>query len=145
MGKSSIEAHAFVAAPIEHVFERITDHEGMREWPGVAYCQLVVEGEPRNGMGAVRRIRAGGLTLEEQVVRFEPPRGYSYTIVKGLPVEHLGEVELTKAPGGVDVRWRVRMSSRVPLLAEAVGAALQVGLRRALGHFARVTATAKHA
>jgi hypothetical protein len=112
----------------------------MRDWPGVAFSHLIVPGEPRNGLGAVRRIRAGGLTLEEKVVRFEPPHRYAYTIIKGLPVEHLGEVELTEARGGVDVHWRVRMSSRVPLLAQAVGAALQVGLRRALGHFARVTA-----
>jgi uncharacterized protein YndB with AHSA1/START domain len=140
MGRSEVETRVVVAAPIEHVFERITDHEAMRDWPGVAACRLIVPGEPRNGVGAVRRIRAGGVTLEEKVVRFEPPRRYDYTIIKGLPVQHLGVVALAPVAGGVEVQWRVSVSSRVPLMAQLVGVALRLALPRALRHFARVTA-----
>jgi uncharacterized protein YndB with AHSA1/START domain len=130
-----VEVSAQVAAPIEHVFERITDHEAMVEWPGISACALIVEGAPRNGLGAIRRITASGLTLDEQVVTWEPPGRYEYRIIRGLPVKHLGTVRLRAHRGGTEVVWRVELRSRVPLVAELVGAALRVGLGRALRYF----------
>jgi uncharacterized protein YndB with AHSA1/START domain len=139
MGKTVVEIRQVVRAPIELVFERITDHEDMSNWPGVGKCELVEQGEPRNGLGAVRKIGAGGLSLFEKVVQWEPPNRYDYTIIKGLPVEHRGTVELTKVDGGVEVHWTVRMSSRIPFLVELVGLALRRGLGVALAHFAVAT------
>ena len=140
MGRTHIEVRQRVDAPIELVFERITDHEAMRDWPGIGGCVLIQTGEPRNGLGAVRRVKAGGLTLDEEVVQWAPPTRYEYTIIRGLPVEHRGAVTLSEVDGGTEVRWAVTMSSRVPLLAVTVGAFLQNGLGRALRHFARKTA-----
>src|SRR5207244_3917205 len=92
MGKTHVEVRQLVRAPIELVFERITDHEDMRNWPGIAACELVEVGDPRNGLGAVRKIRTSGITLYEKVVQWEPPNRYDYTITKGLPVDHRGTV-----------------------------------------------------
>jgi uncharacterized protein YndB with AHSA1/START domain len=136
MGRTEVDERVVVQAPIERVFERITDHESMRDWPGVGACRLVAEGQPRNGVGAVRRVRAWGVELDEKVVRFEPPRRYDYTIIKGLPVEHLGVVQLAeRGDGTVEVHWHVELASRIPLLAQVVGAALRRGLPRALRYF----------
>ena len=139
MGTTEVEIRQVVQAPIELVFERITDHEDMRNWPGIAASELVEIGEPRNGLGAVRKIRAGGLTLHEKVVQWEPPHRYDYTITRGLPVDHRGTVTLSQTSAGVEVHWRVRMSTRIPLLAELVGLALRRGLAGSLAHFAAVT------
>jgi uncharacterized protein YndB with AHSA1/START domain len=135
MGKSHVEHRVRVRAPIEYVFERITDHEAMASWPGITWCKLVREGQPRNGLGAVRRIRAGGVTLDEEVVQFEPPRRYDYSIIKGLPVTHRGTVTLREEGGAVEVRWRVDLDSRVPLVAQIVGHMLGRGLPGALAAF----------
>jgi hypothetical protein len=134
-GRSNVQVRAHVRAPISHVFDRITDHESMVEWPGISACRLIVEGEPRNGLGAVRRITAMGLTLDERVVEWAPPARYDYKIIKGLPVEHLGTVRLREARGGTEIEWSVELRSRVPLVAELTGAALRLGLGRALRYF----------
>ena len=126
-----------IAAPIERVFALISDHEGMSRWPGVQSSRLITEGTPRNGLGAVRRIRAAGLSLDEAVVGWEPPRLLEYRIIRGLPVEHLGRVLLRPLDGDVELTWDVRMESRVPLLARVVAFALGRGLVRALEHVRR--------
>jgi hypothetical protein len=69
-------------------------------------------------------------------VRFEPPHRYDYTIIKGLPVKHLGTVTLAETGAGVEVRWSVELESAVPFLAEGVACALGRGLPGALGAFA---------
>ena len=135
-GRSEIQVSEHVRAPIARVFERITDHEAMVDWPGISACKLIVDGSPKNGLGAVRRITALGLTLDERVVEWDPPARYDYQIIRGLPVEHLGTVRLTERDGGTDVSWSVTLRSRVPLVAELVGASLRLGLGRALRHFA---------
>src|SRR5205823_2264091 len=96
-----------VDAPPERVFERLVDHEAMARWPGISRCTLVREGSPRNGVGAVRRVTAMGVTLEEEVVEYEAPRGYVYKIIKGLPVSHRGEVKVLPRGQGSTIDWRV--------------------------------------
>jgi uncharacterized protein YndB with AHSA1/START domain len=140
MGHKHVDYRTFVPAPIEGVFERITDHEAMASWPGISSCELIVEGSPRNGLGAVRRVKAGGVTLDEEVVHFEPPRRYDYSIIKGLPVTHRGTVILAKVDGGVELHWSVDLSSRVPLLAQGLGCVLGRGLPGALRAFAATVA-----
>jgi uncharacterized protein YndB with AHSA1/START domain len=142
MGRAKVLVEQTVRAPLDVVFDRITDHEAMSDWPGVGSSKLVVEGEPRNGVGAVREVRSNGLALQEKVVLFERPHRYHYTIIKGLPVEHLGTVSLEQRGDGVHIEWKVRLSSKIPLLAQIVGFALQRGLPGALRHFAKQTEAA---
>jgi uncharacterized protein YndB with AHSA1/START domain len=136
-----VQVRVLVKAPIERVFERITDHEAMRDWPGIAACSLIAEGQPRNGIGAVRRVKAFGVTLDEEVVVFDPPHRYDYTIIKGLPVKHRGIVALSRVEGGTEVDWRVTLSSRLPLMAAGVATGLRLGLPGALRYFAKQAET----
>lgn len=138
MGNTNVDATAVIRAPIGRVFEFLADHEGMATWPGVKASRVVTEGEPRNGLGAIRRITAGGITLDEKIVRWDPPHGYDYTIIKGLPVKHLGTVKLTETPAGVVVSWNVQLESRLPFVARIVGFALGQGLPKALKHVTTV-------
>jgi len=136
MGNAKLRESITIDAPIEHVFERLVDHEAMSDWPGVGRSRLVVEGSPeRNGLGAVRAIRAKGVTLLEEVVRFEPPTRMDYTITKGLPVEHLGVVRLEEVGGSVELTWEVTMSSRWPGVSAIVIRLLGNGLPTALAFF----------
>ncbi len=137
MGKSEVRVSTRVRAPIDSVFADLTDPETMRSWPGVKRCDLIVEGSPRNGVGAVRRITAGGVTVDEKVVRFEPPTRCEYTIVRGLPVKHLGSLQLSAHGDDVAIDWCVTIESRVPLFAQIMGGVLKRGLRRVLVHFKR--------
>ena len=139
VGSTRIQIPETVRAPLQTVFERLTDHEAMRDWPGIGDCTLVEHGSPRNGVGAVRAVTTKGLTLHERVVRFDPPHGYDYTIIKGLPVRHLGQVRLAEHGDAVRIDWTIEMSSRIPLLAQIVGKLLRRGLPAALSYFKRET------
>ena len=135
MGQAHVSKKVYIEAPIELAFERILDHDAMNDWPGITACRVVREGTPRNGLGAVREVRARGLTLLEEVVHYEPPLRYDYRITKGLPVDHLGSVRLSPTEGGVELAWEVRMTSRWPLVCEVVGNLLGKGLDEALAGF----------
>ncbi|MBW2396765.1 MAG: SRPBCC family protein [Deltaproteobacteria bacterium] len=135
MGQAHVSKKIHLDAPIDLVFERITDHEAMNDWPGIGACRLVKEGTPRNGLGAVREVKARGLGLLEEVVHYEPPFRYDYKITKGLPVDHLGSVRLSPTEGGVELSWEVQMTSRWPFVCEVVGNLLGKGLDEALAWF----------
>ncbi|WP_224247182.1 SRPBCC family protein [Hyalangium gracile] len=128
MGQSHIRFRATLKAPIEVVFERLTDHEDMRNWPGVTGCRLVREGTPRNGVGAVRVVSHPFISVMEEVNLYEPPRRIGYSIIKGMPIRHQGIVTLVERGEQVDLDWEVKISSRVPLLAQAIGRFIQRGL-----------------
>ena len=132
MGQTHVHVTVNIKAPIELVFDAVSDHEAMSDWPGVSSCRLVREGTPRNGQGAVREIRARGLELLEEVVHWEPPVRYDYTITRGLPVEHLGSVRVAPDGDGVTLTWDIRMSSRWPLVCGVVAYALRRSLPAAL-------------
>ena len=138
MGEGRIDSRVVIRAPIARVFERLIDHEGMAKWPGICSCKLVKEGTPRNGLGAVRRIRAGGLTLDEEVVPYEPPRAFDYAIIRGLPIDrHRGTIRLAEVEGGVEIDWRIRISSAWPFVAEIIAIALRRGLPKALRYLTK--------
>lgn len=134
MGQSNVRIVARIQAPIELVFETLSDHESMHTWPGVSKSKLVTEGSPRNGVGAVRALKTGGLTLHEEVVLYESPNRYDYTIIKGLAVDHLGSVRLTEDGEFVEVAWEIQMSSKIPFFAQIVGKLVRKGLGDVLQH-----------
>ncbi|MGE0785480.1 MAG: NAD(P)-binding domain-containing protein [Sandaracinaceae bacterium] len=131
-----------VRAPLALVFERLSDHEAMNDWPGLGEVRLLREGTPRNGLGAVRRVRARGLALDEEVVHWDPPHAFHYSIIKGLPIDHLGRVMLRTEGDATLIEWRVRMKSKVPFLAALAASQLRAGLPKALAYFKRITEAA---
>lgn len=139
MGLYRIHQTFAIRAPVEYVFERLTDHEAMGLWPGVSSCELIKQGSPPNGLGAVRAVKTNGLTLHEEIVRFEPPRRYDYRIVKGLPLGHHGTVMLEQQGDLVRLQWVVELWSHLPLAARGVGLVLDRGLGRALEYFVEQT------
>lgn len=102
-----MEQH-FGAAP-EQVFELLTDHEGFGRALGE---DIRVERQgvpPPNGLGAVRAVRARGLVIREEVVRWEAGRAMDYRVISGAPLRnHLGEIRVMPDGTGTRVEYRIR-------------------------------------
>lgn len=89
-----VEVNLTVNAPQQVVFDTATDHEAYPYFTLMKWCELEVEGSPnRNGMGAIRKGGAGPVTVREEVVAFDPPNSFSYTLLSGAPIkDHLGTI-----------------------------------------------------
>ena len=100
--------HDFTAPP-NRVFEAMTDHVGFGTWMKTRIT-LERSGTPApNGLGAVRAIHAGGLTIREEVVRWEAPRAMDYRVISGAPFQrHLGEIRITPRGDGARLDYRIR-------------------------------------
>ena len=90
-----VEVKARINGRCEEVWNLYTDHVSWQEWSKIGKVRLTCEGEPApNGVGCVRVISNGPISVEEKVLSFDSPRRMTYTIVRGgLPIkDHLGEV-----------------------------------------------------
>jgi uncharacterized protein YndB with AHSA1/START domain len=108
-----------IKAPIEKVFDLISDHANYKDFPGVKDSELVKKGKPhKNGVGAVREIDAGTAWFREEITAFERPVRMDYLIVKSRPpVEHQGgSVRLEKTAEGTAVIWTSTLRLRIPLI-----------------------------
>jgi uncharacterized protein YndB with AHSA1/START domain len=98
-------------APPERVFVTLTDHAAFGRALGED-IRVEREGVPApNGLGAVRAIHARGLTIREEVVRFEPPHAMDYRVVGGAPFQdHLGELRITPDGAGSRLDYHIRFT-----------------------------------
>jgi uncharacterized protein YndB with AHSA1/START domain len=119
-------------APIETVFDVITDHRGIADsvW-AVRRSTLDREGTPApNGVGAVRRLVAVGPPIVEEIIEYEQPTRYAYKMLSGAPVrDHVGTVELRQAGTGTEVTWHLRSTPKFP----GLGLVLAPLLKRVIG------------
>jgi uncharacterized protein YndB with AHSA1/START domain len=123
-----------VAAPPQTVFDVLTEHRRYASITPLRRSALEREGEPPpDGVGAIRVLSALGPPLREEVVAYEPPRRFSYTVLSGAPVrDHLGTVEMTSTPGGTRVVYAVRMMPTLPFLGGAVVGVVKLAIRTLL-------------
>jgi len=115
----------------EALWAVVVDHEGMGDWLDANIS--VIAGPGDGGVGTVRRIKSGPLTIDEEVTVCDPPRRMVYRIVRGLPLlrYHQGEVRVSPwGDSGSELSWSITVSSAVPFFTEALGAVL----RRSLNH-----------
>jgi uncharacterized protein YndB with AHSA1/START domain len=129
-----------IAAPPEVVFDVLTEHRRYAELTPLRRSELEREGEPApNGVGAVRVLRAVGPPLREEVIAYERPSRFSYTVLSGLPVrDQVGTVELTPAEGGgTRLVYAVRTEPTVPLGRGFVVAAIKRSIEQLLTGVAR--------
>jgi uncharacterized protein YndB with AHSA1/START domain len=124
-----------IDAPPEAVFDVLTDHRRYAELTPLRRSELEREGEPApNGVGAVRVLRAVGPPLREEVIAYERPSRFSYTVLSGLPVrDHVGTAELTPAEGGsTRLVYAVRTEPTVPLGGGVVVAVIKRSIEQLL-------------
>ncbi len=105
-----------VDLPVQTVWEALVDHEGMSGWAPGLKATLDREGTPeRNGVGAVRRIKAPGPApaIVEQITACDAPRRLGYRALAGVPFRgYGGEVVLTDAGGRTEVAWSLTIRAR---------------------------------
>lgn len=129
-----------VAAPPEIVFDVLTDHRRYPEITPLRRAELEREGEPApNGLGAIRALRAlPGPPMREEVIGYERPRRFSYTVLSGLPFrDHVGTVELSPSDGGTKVVYAIRTTPTLPVGGFAAIAVLKQAIKQLLGGVAK--------
>jgi len=120
-----------IAAPAEVVFDVLTDHTGYAKLTPLRRAELEREGSPDpNGIGAIRKLTAVGPPMREEVIGFERPSRFSYTVLSGLPVrDHVGTVELSEQGGRTAMVYAVRTHPTIPLAGFAVVAVVKQAIK----------------
>jgi hypothetical protein len=107
-----------VNAPIDVVFDVLTDHRGYARISPLRKSLLEREGDPApNGVGAIRALYAVGPPLREEVTEYVAPTRFAYRLLSGAPVrDHTGHVELSADGTSTLVTYRVESTPKLPRL-----------------------------
>ena len=115
--RNEVRIRERISATPEAVFAFFADHHRFVSLFG-ARCTVVKTADDAaeaNGLGSVRRIGPGPLSLDEEIVAFERPRRIDYAIVRGGPLKnHRGTIRFEAVPGGTEVDYVIRFDSRIP-------------------------------
>jgi uncharacterized protein YndB with AHSA1/START domain len=133
---ASFTIQTVVKAPIEVVFDVLTDHRAYAEFTPLRKVELVQTGLPApNGVGAIRALHTLGPPIKEQVTEYERPTRFVYKLIAGAPVrDHVGTVELSSEGSSTRMIYRV---DTFPKLPGPLGAGLVAFLRVAIGQLAK--------
>jgi Polyketide cyclase / dehydrase and lipid transport len=106
-----------IAAPAEIVFDVLTDHRGQAELSALRSSRIEREGEPPpNGVGAIRALGVGGVTIREQVTVFDRPNRFEYKMLSGVPAKaHSATVELAQQGTRTALVYRVDSIPKIPV------------------------------
>jgi uncharacterized protein YndB with AHSA1/START domain len=128
-----------VAAPPEVVFDVLTDHRRYTEITPLRRAELEREGEPEpNGLGAIRVLGVAGPPMREEVIAYERPFRFSYTVLSGLPVrDHVGTVELSPSEGGTEVVYAIHTTPTIPFAGAPTIFFMKQGIKTLLGGVAK--------
>ena len=113
-------------APVEGVFEAMADHARYDRFRPIGSSELLKEGTTdRNGVGAVRRLKAWPLRFDEEVTAYESPSRLDYLIIDiNGPVEHEGgSIRFEPTASGTHVLWTSTFRVTIPLLGGLLGVA----------------------
>jgi uncharacterized protein YndB with AHSA1/START domain len=131
-----IELDKTLAAPIDEVFELLSDHAGYTRFRGFSHAELVRPGESEpNGVGALRRLATSGLRFEEEITAFERPTRMDYVIRKvNVPLKHDGgSIRLEPSGEGTRVHWTSTFTMPIPVVGGPMAAATAVAIKRGFG------------
>ena len=120
-----------IAAPIDTVFAKLTDHRGYAAITPLRKSELEREGTPEpNGVGAIRKLSAVGPPMREEVTAYDAPKHFAYTMLSGLPVRnHVGDVRLESTSAGTRVTYRVTSHPTIKGAGPVLGAVLKQAIK----------------
>ncbi len=95
-----------IAAPPDEVFDWLVVPSNLTASRLVFTCRWV-KGSSDPGVGAVRAATAVGIWLRERIVTYDPPRSYSYLIIRSFPpmVHDGGTLTFAPAADSTHVEW----------------------------------------
>lgn len=109
-----------IASHAEPIFDRLQNHADYQRFRSIDASRLLEEGrENKNGVGALRELRAGPIVFREEITHYEPPLRLDYLIREcNAPIRHeYGSIRLTSVgPHRTLVTWESRFELDVPLL-----------------------------
>lgn len=135
MATYHIEINETFDVPRRKVFALFADHHRFGKLIGAPVKRIKDsdQADP-NGIGSVRKIGIGPLSLEETVLGFEPDSLIEYAITSLSPIRnHLGRIRFADTPDGqTQVHYTISFDDIVPYSGKVVSAALEQGLRRGI-------------
>ena len=118
MSRQHIEIRQSFNAPVETIFNILTDHESFGKVIATKIQRVVdSQEENKNGVGSVRRIVSFPLpAFEETVITFEPNSLMEYVVSKGSPIKnHKGRMEFSEEGGKTKLCYFIDFDPRLPL------------------------------
>ena len=115
MASQYIQMDVDFDAPLEQVFNELSDHEKMGKILS-AKVKRVKDGTGNvNGVGSVRRITPAPLAdFEETVTAFEPNQLIEYTVTKGSPIKnHLGRMVFSEHNGKTHLHYTIQFDMKL--------------------------------
>jgi Polyketide cyclase / dehydrase and lipid transport len=133
-----IDAETHSRAPRDVVWSILADGGGWAQWGPWSRSELERDGSPPpGGVGSIKRLARGRLTLREEVTEFEPPSRYGYRLLSGLPVrDYRAQVVLSDAADGTGIHWHSEFDARFPGTGGLVRRSLQRAVRDVAGRLA---------
>ncbi|MBY6194469.1 SRPBCC family protein [Marinobacter hydrocarbonoclasticus] len=135
MAQYTIEIDETFDVPRRKAFAVFADHHRFGKLVGAPVKRIKDsdQADP-NGIGSVRKIGIGPLSLEETVLGFEPDSLIEYTISSISPLRnHLGRILFSDAgEGKTRIQYSIRFEDIVPFTGKAVQVALEKGLHRGI-------------
>jgi uncharacterized protein YndB with AHSA1/START domain len=121
-----VHVKVHINAPLERVFDAISDHERfLRADDGTATTLLRAGVAERVGLGCLREVKVGRRAwYVEEITAWQRPSYFEYTILKAsLPIRHeVSRMAFTAADGGTNVEWTSRFAIPIPLIGGYLGA-----------------------
>ena len=118
MATQNIDVRATSSAPVQAVWDLLSDVDSWPQWSGVDKAERLAEGDPApDGLGSRRLFLTNRVRNEEEVVRFEAPHHLSYEVRGGnLPIrDYHADVTLSETPeGGTAIEWRSTFRAKYP-------------------------------
>ena len=139
MGKQHINITQSFNAPVDTIFNIITDHEAFGQVLNAKIKRVVdSKDENKNGLGSIRRVSAfPSPAFEETVVAFEPNELMEYVVSKGSPIKnHKGRVEFSDEQGKTRLNYTINFEPKLrflffgPILKNAIEKSIRDGLKR---------------
>ena len=120
-----VRVHVHIEAPVEQVFDAVSDHESFLRSEGGVRARVVRAGEPeRDGLGCLREVRVGRrVRYVEEITAWQRPSAFEYMIREtSLPLRHAGSgLTFTPHGSGTNVEWTSRFEITVPILGRLLG------------------------
>jgi len=142
-------AEAVIAAPRTAVFGAIAEPRGWKDWfPGVREASYTTP--PPHGVGTIREANVGGTRWVEQLIAWEDPMCWAWTVLRTSVPFATAQVEVfefMEAAGGTCVRWTLALEPRLlarlgaPLTGRTISRLLRQAMENLATYLERNTAT----
>lgn len=106
-----IQTQVLFDAPIDRVFEAVSEHERFFTGGRITGCRVLRPGQTeKNGLGALREVEAAGVRYLEEITFFERPNRLDYQIRQcNRAIRHEGSrLDFVPRGQGTEVTWTAR-------------------------------------